>query len=416
MNTKFKEFIRKSFALFPSYRIWKSRVVKSISNSRFERIIRRNINRVPYFNSYSELIRYEFNLQRLPIIRKVDVMGKENQLVSRLVNKRVLRTVETGGSTGCSLSLSRHWRDNLKETVFRDFAFSLIGKNLIVAVLRGNRPEQGLYEVVSKNRIVLSSYGLGNESLDQYMKILTDYKVSCIHAYPSSLVILARLIKRKYGYAELPFLKGILTSSEIFSREDKKLVQEVFPNVTLVDFYGHNEMACCAYSVNLGCYHFFPWYGHVEFKETGEFINGNRIAEIIATSIMNSTMPFIRYATDDYVELDQNNNIVSIIGRTSDFLVDRNSEIIPCILLTRNESLRNVTNFQFIQDRVGAMTFSVVVTEDFGNADKDSLLEDLHASFGEKIDCSLVVVPYIERTNAGKQKRLVQKLDIRTFM
>lgn len=416
MYTRLKEYFRRSFKVFPAYRAWKRKILQPWGEKELEQVVRRIIVNVPYYHNYAELLACGFDLDRLPIIRKSDIMGHEKEMVSDLVCKKMLRRVETGGSTGCSLTLYRHWKDNLRETVYWNHAFSLLGEDLIIGVLRGNKPQEGLYEIVSKDRVVFSSYELGRESLDKYLALFNRFKISCLHAYPSSLVILARLIKKKYGTANLPYLKGILTSSEIFAKDDKRLVHEVFPDVTIVDFYGHSEMACCAYSMNDGYYHFYPSYGYVEFIDTGETIHGNRISEVVATSIMNTTFPFIRYATDDFVELDEHGNVVSIIGRTSDFLVNCHKELTPCIVSNRRESLQNVINFQYYQDTVGKMEFRVVVNDSFGEEDRKSLLEDLQNSFNGNMECEVTVVSTIERTKAGKQKRLIQKLNTRDFV
>lgn len=414
MNISIKEVIRKSFRMHPLYR----RTLRSIKSNepvKLEQVVRSAISNVPFYNSYDKYLQDKFDITKMPIIRKRDIMGHESEIVHRNVSKKKLSSVETGGSTGCSLTLFRHWKDELKKTVFGDLALSHVGGNLVFGVLRGNKPKNGICEMVLKDKILFSSYKLCQDNLDEYLHAMRKYKISCLQAYPSSLIILCRLIKKIYGTADLPELKGVFTSSEIFSKEDKQLVREVFPNITIVDYYGHNEMACCAYSVNDGFYQFIPQFGFVEFVETGETINGNMIAEVVATSVMNTTMPFIRYATDDYVELDKDGNVISIIGRTSDFLVTKSGELTPCIISTRTESLQNVTNFQFFQEEPGRMIFRIAV-DGFNERNRQSLLEDLNNSFGGTIDCSIKEVQMIERTKTGKQKRLVQKLDIRSYM
>ena len=207
-----------------------------------------------------------------------------------------------------------------------------------------------------------------------------------------------------------------LTSSEIFSKEDKALVREVFPDVKIIDYYSHNELACCALSIDEGYYKFFNNYGYVEFIETGEVLNnGNKIAEIVATSIMNSGMPFIRYGTDDFVELDSGGNVVSIIGRASDFVVNTGNEVMPCIIHTRYESKKNVIAFQFYQEKAGELIYRVVVNKSFSNHEAEMLEEDLKNCFKD-MACKVVVVEQIEKTRAGKQMRLIQKLNIRNYL
>ena len=377
--------------------------------------INKYIEEVPYYHKYKNINEKPFDIRKFPIIRKPDIQSHETEFVSKKANKHLLIKEKTGGSTGWSLTLFRSYHDIIQSLAYVDHMYSLIGKNLKIAVLRGNKPKEGLFERISSKKIILSSYSLSPESLETYLAILRKNRISCIHAYPSSISILARLIKNKYGTIQLPDLKGIFTSSEIFSREEKLLVSEVFPNVKIVDFYAMSERCCCAYSIGLGYYHFIQDYGYTEFIDTGEKKGNNHIAEIVATSIMNTTMPFIRYGTDDYVEIDNEGNIIGIIGRSSDFIINKNQNIVPCIVLTRNESKKNVINFQFYQDTPGILEYRAVVSSQFTEKEREMLVNDLTNSFDNKMACKVVVVSSIERTKIGKQKRLIQKLDLSKY-
>ena len=113
MKYKYKEAFRIMFRFFPLYIIWKRRITQQFEKKYFEKVIRSNIKNVPFYRKYESIISDRFDFQHLPIIRKADVLGHESEMVSKKVCKRVLRRVETGGSTGCSLSLFRYWRDDL---------------------------------------------------------------------------------------------------------------------------------------------------------------------------------------------------------------------------------------------------------------------------------------------------------------
>ena len=416
MNYKKKHYFKVFLRYTPLYRkTTKSILQQESNNSLLKEHIYKYIEEVPYYHKHKSIIKDSFDIKELPILRKPDIQGHETEFVSTKVNKHFLFKEKTGGSTGWSLTLFRSFQDVTKSSAYVDYMFSLIGKNLRIAVLRGNKPKEGIYECISSKKIILSSYSLSPESLETYLDILRKYRISCIHAYPSSISILARLVRNKYGTIQLPDLKGILTSSEIFSREEKLLVSEVFPNVKIVDFYGMSERCCCAYSIGLGCYHFIQNYGFTEFIDTGEKNGDNNIAEIVATSIMNTTMPFIRYGTDDYVEIDKNGNIIAIIGRSSDFVINNNNDIVPCIIIARNESKKNVLNFQYYQDSPGQLVYKVVVNNKFTQEEKKMLEDDLTNSFDNKMTCKVVVVSSIERTKIGKQKRLIQKLDLSKY-
>lgn len=413
MNTVLKEIIRRLIKKSPMYCMAKQRLLSSFSYKTLQEAVESAIRNVPYYHTYGEHLKIPFSIKCFPILYKKDIVGNETSFISKCSFKPFLSRKETGGSTGCSLELFYSPSVIFKKDVITDYAFSLIGKELVIGVLRGQRPDKGkLWQIINNKYVLLSSYSLSENNLDEYLKVIREYHINCLHVYPSAIYILAKLIKNKYGKADLPELRGILSSSETLSIENKRLIKEVFPNIKIVDLYGHNELVCTAIAEDNGFYHFFPNYGYVEFIDTGETTNGHRIAEIVATSVMNKTMPLIRYATEDYVELDEAGNVISIVGRESDFVVNKNKELVPCIVVTRTCSMKNVMNFQYYQDTIGELVFRVVVNQEFDETDKRFLLEDMDASFCGKVECRIEIVQTIEKTKAGKQRRLIQKLNI----
>lgn len=416
MNNKQKENIRHLLKFSPIYHTTLKKLFAPFYEQTLYNTVIKAIQNVPFYKEYTKYIRQPFSIKELPIIRKKDIMGREREMVSKHVCSLFLSRKETGGSTGFSLELFYSPSVIIKKDVIPNYAFSVIGEKLHIATLRGQRPQNGAtYQNIGRGNIILSSYLLSEKTIDEYLSLLKKYRINCLHVYPSSLSIMTRLIKSKYGKANLPDLKGILASSEIFSREEKKLVQEVFPGIKLVDLYGHNELACCAVAIDNGYFKFFPNYGYVEFIDTNERVNGHIIAEIVATSIMNTTMPFIRYGTEDYVELDEEGNVVSIIGRTSDFVINCEGKLTPCILSTRSRSMQNVTNFQYYQPQKGVLIYRVVVNDKFNDIDKKFILEDMNQSFNGLMKCEVAIVTCIERNQNGKQKRLVQDVDLKDY-
>lgn len=417
MDFSKKHTIRKFLRFLPHYRKISHLLENDIHNDDMvHSSILAAINNVPYYKRYEQLYHSLSDFKELPIIRKADIMGREKEFVSKKACKLLLQKKETGGSTGLSLELFYSHLSIINKVAFSDFLFSRCGKSKNIATLRGNRPkEDKIIEVIDSSSIILSSYKLNKENLDVYIDALNRYKIDCLHVYPSSLSVFARLLKQRKEKISLPYLKKVIASSEIFSKEDKCFVKELFPDVHIIDFYGHNELACAAISIDNTPYRFIPAYGYVEFIETGEFTpQGNRIAEIVATSILNSDMPFIRYATDDYVELDKEGNPISIIGRTSDFIVNKKGQIQPCIISTRTKSMENVIAFQYYQERIGELIYKIKVSDDYSSENQKYLLEDLNTSFSD-MDCRIQIVDEIEKTARGKQLRMIQKINLNDY-
>lgn len=407
-------YIKKIFRDSPlSFSFSKSLINQVLDEDRLKKALYDAHKDVPFYSSYSMPDDIK-DLSSLPILRKSVIVGHEKDFISRKVPNWMIRQLETGGTSGVSLRVYYRPHEVLRYNSVANYAFSMIGNHLRIAELRGHRPADNKISEKMGPVLLLSSYLLNEETLDDYLNELREHKITCLHVYPSSLAILCRLIRQKYGEADLPLLKGILASSEVFSHEDKNLAKQAFPSVKIVDFYGLNELCCAAVSVDDGPFRFFQNYGYVEMIDTGERIGDHKIAEIVATSIMNRTMPLIRYGTEDYAEIDENGEVVAILGRTSDFVVTKHKRLIPCIFINRDISFAHVVTFQYFQEREGELIFRVMVNDGFGKADIDNLMEDLQNSFID-VDSKVEVVGEMDKTRIGKQRRMVQKLDLNKY-
>lgn len=418
MNIWLKEFFRNSLRYTLIYKKHRSLIAKYGKDCNNINLvvdaIRRAIDMTPFYCNYH----FENgDMKQLPIIRKKDLVGNEYLLLTKKSKKSRLRIVGTGGSTGISLTLYRKSDEIIKELAECDSIVSqfIPVQKVIKCVLRGNRPKHGLYERISSRYHILSSYLLSKETIIDYISIIRSTKANFLHVYPTSIIIMCRIVKQLGITIDLPDLKIIWASSEIFSREDKILVKSIFPHAVLIDYYGHNEMGCAAYSIDLGAYKFLQTFGYVEFLPTGESVNRNNIAEIVCTSILNKTMPFIRYGTEDYVEVDKKGNVISIIGRSADFIINKDNNIVPCIVSTRDKTLVNVVNFQYHQSKIGHLEFRVMVNDKFGKTDIDNIMTDFVKSFDNKMVIHVTIVDNIPKTKIGKQKRLIQELDLEQF-
>lgn len=410
-----KERIRHLLSLTPAAKRSLRRQLKDATDEDVERAVRRAVGDCPYYAPYADLLADGFDLKKLPIIRKKDIFDCSRQMVSRRVWRPLLMHKRTAGSTGIPLNVYYSPRAVIDKDCIPRYLFSLIGNDLKIGVLRDHTTNGSFVQPVGTGHWLFSPYLLSADKLDEYLAEMQRIGIDCLHVYPSALNIFARLIQQRYGVSPLK-LKGIFASSEIFSREDKEFVMEVFPGVKIVDAYGHNELVVSAAAIDLEPFKFFTGVGYVEFDDTGERLpNGNRICEIVGTSIVNRTMPFIRYGTLDFAELAPDGNVVSIIGRSSDFIVNKDRQIVPCLFLNRRESTRNVINRQYYQPAVGKFVLRLVVNERFNDDDRRMLAEDLRTSFKDSFDCSIEIVPSIPRTKRGKQLRLVQDLNLDDF-
>lgn len=343
---KTKYYFRQIIKYTPFYRnIFRNILLKEDSGvklKKIENIVRYAIDNVPYYKNYSEYIKDGFDVNKIPFIQKEDVQKNGESMVSERFNKKCLLMISTGGTTGPSVNVYQTYKESVVGTAYTNYAFSLLGHDLVVCSIREHDLREGESYRFFGNRLMLAPNLIAIDSIEFYIDLLRKYGVNCLHVYPTSLLMLCKLIEKKYGgQVDLP-IKGILVSSEIFSKETKLLAKRIFPDARIVDFYSQTEMVCCAFSIDFMPVSFIDSFAYTEFMDTGMKRNGNKIAEIVSTGFYKKSMPLIRYATGDFVEMDEQNNVVSIIGRTSDFLIGKNGEVIPCIIVNREDTMKNV--------------------------------------------------------------------------
>lgn len=380
--------------------------INKFSEEHFTKFIKTALKDVPY---YKKRFKIDTKYSELPILRKGDIVDCEGEFISGKYPKFLLQKKSTGGTSGISLNIYRNFKDIAREVAFVDFAFRKIGTNLKIAELRGKKPKNGIYEL-KNNRLLLSSYLLQESNVHEYVKYLVKFNTDCLHAFPSTLMIFIKLLESRGLQQKLRHIRGIVTSSEILSLSDKRYILKVLPQIKLVDIYGQNEHVAFAISEGIEPYKFYLSYGYTEFSEIKRAANGHCIAEIISTGLGNNAMPLLKYGTEDYVEIDHEQNIISIFGRSQDFLYDKSNEKVPCTVLTRDDTLKNVLSFQFYQDTPGIVEFHVITNSDFSEKDTQNIQLDFEATFGNRLKSVIKTVSSLKQSTAGKTIRLISKL------
>ncbi len=415
---KLKYWLRKLATLSPVYRNeYKSisfEANESNNLKRLERIVNYAIENVPYYKDYDKYINGQFNPKHLPIIRKEDLANNTYDFISKEFNRKRLFHTSTGGTTGVSTNIYSSQADLIRITAYRDFIFNIARlKNPVICSLGEHDLNQSQTHKFFGNKLMLSPSKINKETIGFYLKLMHDHKVNILHCYPSSLLIICKLLENEKHSLDI---KEIVVSSEIFSSEVRDLAYKIFPESIIVNFYGQTEFLALGIGINSGPIRFFNNLSYIEFIDTGMSSNGNKIAEIVATNLSKKSMPLIRFAMGDYVELDSNNNVINIIGRTSEFLIDKNGHPLPCIVVNRPHTMDNVIIAQYYQDTVGEFLYKIVVNEKFKEYELKAIEEDIYLEFGDSIKGTVVIVDDVERSERGKHKKLIQKLDVSLYI
>lgn len=151
--------------------------------------------------------------------------------------------------------------------------------------------------------LMMSSYHLSNTRIGAYIGALERHDPVVIHAYPSSIALLAAWLERSGRRYGGPSLRGVLTSSETLEPQVRATVERSF-GVRVFDWYGQAERVAAIGTCERGSYHVLTDYGGVELLESeseGEGAEEGGLCELVGTTLNNPAMPLPRYRTGDRV-------------------------------------------------------------------------------------------------------------------
>ena len=364
------------------------------------------------------------DIAKIPFLTKEIIQKNIENLVARNVPKSSIGYGSTGGSTGVPTWFYSHWPvTSAKEEAFVRLIYDRIHyvERQREVVLRGSNvavnEQKNIYweNAPTSKELHFSSCHINEDTFPYYLNKIKQFRPLWIRAFPSSLYLLGKHIERT-GNNPFDCLKGIILSSENIYLHQKELFAKIFPGVRVFGFYGHSERCCVAGECEQNDrYHVQSEYGYTEFVQDGQY------KEIVATGFNNYVMPFIRYRTQDYVDLsDQTCScgrhyqlIETMVGREQEYLYTADKTPISFASLNMHGGFYNqVYKIQFIQSEYGKCTVLLVPGKEFSQQHMQLIVQNLNDKFMERMEMEVKLVEDIPTTKSGKQRPLLQQLDI----
>ena len=278
------------------------------------------------------------DLSKLPLIDKNIIRNNYNQFVPLNLKKIKYKEKSTGGTTGTPLNYRitkyiQYLGDALTYRTWKRANYSLGDKVLKIG---GSSiiPKKGnffkdLITRTGKNAAYLDSFNLSESKFKKEITNLIKFRPKLIYGYPSAIEFFGKWLYNN-GFV-LKEIEGIVTTSEKLFTPIRKNIEKYF-NTLVIDSYG-------LFDGGIGASECKEKEGlHID-TERGilEVVNDNNTniieqdGEIIATSLFNYAMPFIRYRTGDIGILASMNYeckykinlpiLKEIKGRTVDILI-----------------------------------------------------------------------------------------------
>ena len=369
--------------------------------------------------------------EELPIMQKTDYQQSINELLSNGYTKNNTYIANTSGSSGKPFFYAKNksahaitWA--LAEDRYKWHNLDLESKQ---ARYFGSPLENtGKYYELSKdlimNRKKLLIFDLSDDKLNEHIKIFSKIKFKFIYGYTNALVLFARyLIKNDLILNYIcPTLKLCITTSEVLTFEDRKILNSAF-GVVVVNEYGISEAGGITAFENGN----FDWIlsHETQFIEIvddyGSIVDIGEEGKILITDLHNKAMPFIRYEVGDTGVLkfqESNNELVlsKLTGRINDTIMlpsGKKSPGLTFYYISRSilESSGILKEFVIRQVALNTFIFDIISDRDLTSDEIRKIQKkmDIYLEPGLKLKINRLDI--IKRPKSGKLKHFYSEIN-----
>lgn len=395
-----------TFKLLTSAREWSYDQAKDYQLTKLRDILIYSSKYVPYYSKLFKKLNFNPNIKQieeinaLPILTKQDIINNHNDFISTSFNGKKYK-MGTSGTTGQRLTFFGD--DSLFkveaafiQNAYKDHGTSLYDKHSVW--IRRYSPQAGdpiFFKDYELNRSYMSPFHLDDDSIHDYVKYINSTKTDTIVSYPSTIYFLSILL-RKHNL-KLPYVNNLHGASEVCLPQWKETIKEVF-GIPIKMHYGQVEKVSFAHQDNIDdLYKENLLYGINQYDVDGS---------IIGTGFYNYVMPFIRYKTNDIVELNKDvfldnafpKTIKNIKGRNGDMLISKSNAMLPAVnFYSFMSKYTEVDLFQIIQYKsTKKVDFYIVPNEKFTIFTKSKLVEDMKYRLGD-VEINIIIQDKLNR-------------------
>lgn len=397
--------------------------MKAYQDRKFREIGRRAIAEVPFYRDWAtangvkenDIVGIE-SLKLFPVLEKSDIRKNPDQFISDKYKKNNLIALSTSGSTGEPLKIYCDSVARTKHYAFftrlrrwygvgrRDGRVTLFGR--VVVPSKRTRPPFWTYDW-PQNNLIMSTYHLSDENLKFYIEKIDKFKPKEIIGHPSSIYRISKYIIDNDLSCHAPNV--VVTTAETLLPYQAEAIKTAF-SCPLVDQYGCTEMAFFAATCKNGVKHFHPEHAIVEIcRPDGSVINTGGTGEVVATSLINHSMPLIRYKVGDSLALAEQGEschpafpvIAYLEGRTDDVIYTKDGRSVGRLSpIFRSD--KNIESAQVVQDENGDISVFVVPLKSYSSSNRKMILDETVNRVGASINVKIIEVDSLSLEPNGK--------------
>ena len=409
---------------------WNKSKLIEYQEEKLRELIVHSVKTVPYYhdlfkNTGIKIVDIQTlaDLKKIPILTKATIKNEGiDRFTSSAVPKNKMITSSSSGSTGEPLfyfstkdAYSMNLASNLRGWYWMDYKLG----DKYVKISQNIRKDflKRIQDKVSRN-LYLASNPLIDSNFIYILKEIEKYKPKIIRCYPDPLLFLAIFKQNHPEFAYKP--KAINTTGNTLYPETREEIEKAF-GCKVFDSYRCEGNSTAFECPTHTCYHSAEEYGISEILDE----HGNPISSgagrLISTDLWNLANPFIRYDTQDYIEVVDTPcacgrkllRFNKILGRDNDILTISSGQkfivhnFTGFFQVNRPQINQSVSQFQVVQKKNGTIVFRLVVNNKFNNS-----VASYIRSYWENELQSKVIVEQVENIpllSTGKRKFIIKE-------
>lgn len=403
--------------------------------ARLRNIVEHAYHSVPFYRDAFDRLRLKpkdvqavGDIHKLPIVRKEDVKKNQERMISKGFKRKDLRHGHTSGTTGSPLNVvwdhkvvvvnnAVLWRQrNWAGLKYGDRFATFFGR-MIVPVGQ-KKPPYWRYNFAHR-QMLFSSFHLSKATLPRYFDELASFAPVIIEGYPSNIFLLAKYLES----SNLTFpVQAILTTSETLHRYQRELIEDRF-RCRIYDYYGMAERVVFATECekHVGR-HLNSEYGITEIlRSDGTPADPGQVGRVVATSLHNYGMPFLRYETSDVSALRLEKCtcgrclplLEDVTTKAEDIVSTADGRFIsPSALTHPFKPISSIVESQIVQESIDRLVIHIVRKDDYCDEDSRKLVTAMRERVGEGMKIELVFADTISRGSSGKFRWVISKVPL----
>ena len=390
------ESVHKYLRLLREAESWSDEQMKEFQQQRLHQLLVYASQEVPFYRDWIQT--HDLNpdfltLDQMPIVSKaimrnegIDRFSAEHFPVKKRIPSR------SGGSTGepftfyeTKLSYSVNMAAKLRTWYQAGYHLGY----LYMKITNGKRTSKvKQLQDLMNNCIYVPFYSITDDILKSILDKIESTKPHFIRSYPSPLYLLARYRNNHSNYHFSP--RHIMTTGSTLTEDYRNEIEKAF-GCDIIDSYSCEGTPNVYETPSHDGYNISGYYGIIEVLDNDNKPVVNGVGRVVSTNLWNFAHPFVRYDTQDLVEV-KGGRIIRIMGRQCETLVEANGTLLTVHNFTHyfSDNFPSVDGWQVVKLRDGNIRFRLVVNKLFSPDDEQNIINYWSSCTGREISLEIV--------------------------